>query len=158
MISSNAKALRSSQSETVKAIAKISSIRGHTEGFAGNLLHNAANGQAPDLVTTWAAFSGVLTSETIDAADWGATKKVPGTHFKNTFDITEFLGQESATPPPTPMQHVVYQLTDAKVYAQPTPEDYQPPRSPPAPPVAVGHGRDCGGQAQARRRRLLGNG
>ena len=132
MISSNAKALRSSQIETAKAIAKINSIRGHAEGFAENMLHKAADGQAPDLVTTWAAFSGVLTSETIDAADWGATKKkVPGTHSKNVFDITEFLGQESASPP-TPMQHVVYQLTDAKVHAQPTPEGYQPP-VPPAP-------------------------
>ena len=28
---------------------------------------------------------------------------------------------------PTPMQHVVYQLTDAKVHAQATPEDYQTP-------------------------------
>ena len=25
------------------------------------------------------------------------------------------------------MQHVAYQLTDAKVHAQPTPEDHQPP-------------------------------
>ena len=74
MISSNAKALRSSQNETAEAIAKINSIRGHAEGFAENMLHNAANGQAPDLVTTWAAFSGVLTSETIGAADWNATK------------------------------------------------------------------------------------
>ena len=48
-----------------------------------------------------------------------------GYHFKNVFEITEFLDQELSSPP-TPMQHVVYQLTDAKVHAQPTPEDYQP--------------------------------
>ena len=59
----------------------------------------------------------MLISETIDAADWGATKKkAPGTHAKNAFDITEFVGQEPASPP-TPMQHVVYQLIDAKVHA-----------------------------------------
>ena len=108
MISLNAKALRSSQNETAKATAKISSIRGHTEGFAENMLHKATEGLAPDLVTTWAAFSGVLISETTDAADWGATKRnVPGTHSKNVFDTTEFVGQESASPP-TPMQYVVY--------------------------------------------------
>ena len=69
MISSNAKALCSSQLDTTKAIAKIQAIRGHAEGFAENMLHKAAEGLAPDLGTTWAAFSGVLTSETIDAAD-----------------------------------------------------------------------------------------
>ena len=52
MISLNAKALRSSQNETVETIAKISSIRGHAEGFAENMLHNAVKGQAPDLATT----------------------------------------------------------------------------------------------------------
>ena len=83
----------SSQLDTAKAIAKIQSISGHAEGFAENMLHKAAEGEAPDLGTTWAAFSGVLTSETIDAADWSAAKKkVPGTHSKNAFDITEFLG------------------------------------------------------------------
>ena len=129
MISSNAKALRSSQLDTAKAIAKIQSIRGNAEGFAESMLHKAADGEAPDLGTTWAAFSGVLTSETIDAADWSAAKrKVPETHSKNTFDITElrFLGQESPSPP-TPMQHVVYQLTDTKVHGQPTPQDYEAP-------------------------------
>ena len=91
------------------------------------MLHKATEGLAPDLVTTSAAFSGVRTSETINAADWGATKKkVPGTHSNNDFDITEFVGQETASPP-TPMQHAVYQLTDAKVQAQPTPECYQAP-------------------------------
>ena len=29
--------------------------------------------------------------------------------------------------PPTPMQHAVYQLTDTKVHAEPTPKDYEPP-------------------------------
>ena len=81
------------------------------------------------LGTTWAAFSGVLTSETIDAADWTVTKKkVPGTHSKNVFDITEILDLDQELPsPPTPMQHVVYQLTDAKVHAQLTSEGYQAP-------------------------------
>ena len=118
MISSNAKALRSSKLNTTKAIAKIQAVRGRAEGFAENMLHKAAEGLlAPDLDTTWAAFSGVLTSETIDAADWTVTKKkVPGTHSKNVFDITEILDLDQELPsPPTPMQHVVYQLTDAKV-------------------------------------------
>ena len=49
MTSSNAKALRSSQNKTVKAIVKISSIRGHAEGFADNMLHNRRAGMRP----TW---------------------------------------------------------------------------------------------------------
>ena len=68
----------------------------------------------------------MLDPQTTDAADWGERTKRPASkHSRSALDITEFLGQESASPP-TPMQHVVYQLTDAKVHAQPTPEDYQP--------------------------------
>ena len=94
------------------------------------MLHNVANGQAPDLVMTWSAFSGLLDPQTIDATDWGERTKHPASkHSKSAFDITEFVGQEP-TSPLTPMQHVVYQLTDAKVYAQPTPEGYQPPALP----------------------------
>ena len=52
MISSNAKALRSSQNDTTKVIAKIQAIRGNAEGFAENMLHKATEGLAPDLVTT----------------------------------------------------------------------------------------------------------
>ena len=91
------------------------------------MLANATTGQAPDLVTTWAAFSGVLTQATIDAADWGATKKkVPGPRSVSVFNINAFQGAE-ATAPPTPIQHAVLQLTDAKVSAQPTPVGYEPP-------------------------------
>ena len=94
------------------------------------MLHKAVAGLVPDLGTTWAAFSGVLIPGTADAADWtNAKKKVQGTHSKNVFDITaitEFLHQELPSPP-TPMQHVVHQLTDAKVNTEPTPEDYHPP-------------------------------
>ena len=69
MIGVHAGALRSSQNETAKTIAKISGIRGHAKGFAENMLDKATEGLAPDLVTTRAAFSGVQTSGTIDAAD-----------------------------------------------------------------------------------------
>ena len=91
------------------------------------MLANATTGQAPDLVTTWAAFSGVLTQATIDAADWGTTtKKVQGPRSVNVFNINAFQGAE-ATAPPTPIQHTVYQLTDGKVDAQPTPDGYKAP-------------------------------
>ena len=50
----------------------------------------------------------------------------PLTHSKNAFDITEFVGRET-TSLPTPMQHAVYQLTDAKAHAQPTPGGHQAP-------------------------------
>ena len=86
------------------------------------MLQNAANGQAHDLVTTWAAFSGLLDSETIDATDWGAlNKKVPGTHSKNVFSITEFRGHELSIMA-SPMKHMMmFQLTDAKVTRPPRP-------------------------------------
>ena len=44
--------VRGLQLDTAKAITKIHSICGHAEGFAENMLHKAADGQAPDLVTT----------------------------------------------------------------------------------------------------------
>ena len=75
MISEHAKVLRSSQIETGKATTKIHEKRGHAEGFAENMLAKATEGKAPDLDTTWSAFSGVLTSEQLEAADWGLTKK-----------------------------------------------------------------------------------
>ena len=92
---------------------------------AENMLTKATEGLAPDLDTAWSAFSGVLTFEQLEAADWGKTKKkVPECRSKNVFDIAMFQGQESPSPP-TPMQHTVHQLTDAKVLAQPTPGGYQ---------------------------------
>ena len=69
----------------------------------------------------------MLTSKTIEDADWGATvKKKPGPRSVNVFNINAFQGAE-ATAPPTPIQHTVYQLTDAKVNAQPTPDGYEAP-------------------------------
>ena len=44
----------------------------------------------------------------------------------NVFNINAFQGAE-ATAPPTPIQHTVLQLTDAKASAQPTPDGYEPP-------------------------------
>ena len=46
----------------------------------------------------------------------------------NVFNINAFQGAEAtATAPPTPIQHTVFQLTDAKVHAQPTPDGYEAP-------------------------------
>ena len=127
LIYAHARTLRTSQVETAKAIAKIDQIRGICEGFAENMLTKATEGNAPDLDTKWSAFSGVLTSEQLEAADWGGTKKkVVGTRSINVFNITAFERQEVAAPP-TPIQHTVYQLSDSKVNALPTPEGYEPP-------------------------------
>ena len=81
-----------------KAITKIHSIRGHAEGFAeNNMIHNAATGKPPDLVTTWSTFSVLHDPQTIEDADWGDRKKRLATkHSKKLFDITEFHGQESS--------------------------------------------------------------
>ena len=116
LISAHARTLRTSQLETSNAITKIKVIHGQCEGFAENMLEKATDGLAPDLVTT---------------ADWkkaeGATKKkVPGPRSVNVFNINAFQGAE-ATLPPTPIQHMVFQLTDTKVNAQPTPDGCEPP-------------------------------
>ena len=127
LITAHARTLRSSQQETFKAIAKIEEMRGHAEGFAENMLAKATQDKPVDMDAAWAAFSGVLTSETIKAAGWGSVvEKKPGPRSVNVFNIDAFQG-ESAAAPPTPVQHAVYQLTEAKVNAQPTPAGYEPP-------------------------------
>ena len=127
MISAHAKTLRASQLETFNAVAKIDSIRGQCEGFAETMLTKATEGLTPDLDTTWSTFSGVLTSKQLDAACWGESrKKVVGSRSINVFDVDAFQGKET-TAPPTPIQHTVYQLTDGKVNAQPTPDGYTAP-------------------------------
>jgi len=127
LISAHAKTLRASQLETFNAVAKIDSIRGQCEGFAETMLTKATEGLTPDLDTTWSTFSGVLTSEQLDAARWGESrKKVVGSRSINVFDVNAFQGKET-TAPPTPIQHTVYQLTDGKVDAQPTPDGYKAP-------------------------------
>ena len=47
----------------------------------------------------------------------------------NVFNITAFQGPEAPVPP-TPIQHTVFQLTDAKVICQPTPDGYTAPVDP----------------------------
>ena len=88
----------------------------------------ATDGLAPDLTTTWAAFSGVLTQATIDVADWkktegGTKQKARGPRSVSVFNITAFEGPEAPVPP-TPIQHAVFQLTDVKGICQPTPDGY----------------------------------
>ena len=73
----------------------------------------------------------MLTQATIDVADWkkgeGAIKKkVRGARSVNVFDIIAFQG-DVATAPPTPIQHTVLQLTEAKANAQQAPGGYEPP-------------------------------
>ena len=53
-------------------------------------------------------------------------KKKPGPRSVNVFNIDAFQGA-SAAAPPTPVRHAVFQLTEAKVNAQPTPDGYEPP-------------------------------
>ena len=94
------------------------------------MLAKATEGKAPDLDTTWSAFSGVLTTEQLVNAEWGEVKKkAPGSRSKGAFNITAFQVAESAAPP-APIQHTVHQLTDAKVNAQPTPDGYESPVGP----------------------------
>ena len=66
----------------------------------------------------WSAFSGLLSKEQLEHAQWGDVKKkkASGGRSKKVFDVAAFQGAESS-PPLTPMQHTVHQLTDAKALA-----------------------------------------
>ena len=91
------------------------------------MLAKATQGNPVDMDAAWAAFSGLLTSEMIEDAEWGSVvKKKLGRHSSNVFNIDAFQG-ESAAAPPTPVQHAVYQLTEAKVNAHPVPDGYEAP-------------------------------
>ena len=157
LISAHAKTLRSSQIETGNAIAKIREIRWHAEGFAENILAKATEGKAPDMDAAWSAFSGLLSTELLEHAQWGdIKKKVPGGRSKDVFNVAACKGAESAPPPPdsdpahgVPAHHRRQgkRSTDAG--------RLRGPRSSLEPPGAVGHGREVGGgqEAQARVRR-----
>ena len=76
------------------------------------------------------SLSGVLTAEQLENAEWGELRaKVPGSRSKKVFDVDAFQVADTAAPP-TPIQHTVYQLTNAKVIVQPTPDGYAAPVDP----------------------------
>ena len=78
----------------------------------------------------WSAFSGLLSKEQLEHAQWGddKKKKLPGSRSKGVFNTTAFQVQVAESgAPPTPIQHTVFQLTDAKVIVQPTPDGYAAP-------------------------------
>ena len=63
-------------------------MRGNAEGFAENMLAKATQDKPVDMDAAWAAFSGVLTSETTEAAEWGsAVKKKPGPRSVNALVV-----------------------------------------------------------------------
>ena len=68
----------------------------------------------------------MLTTEQLENAEWSEVKKkVPGSRSKKVFDVGAFRGTESSSAPPTPIQHTVHQLTDAKANAQTTPDGHE---------------------------------
>ena len=79
----------------------------------------------------WSAFSGLLSKVQLEHAQWGGDKKKkpPGSRSMDVFNITAFQVAESAAPP-TPIQSTVFQLTDAKVIVQPTPDGHAAPVGP----------------------------
>ena len=130
LISAHARALRTSQLETFTAIAKIREIRGHAESFAETMLAKATQ-DARRAARHGRGVGGLqrpAIPEVLAHAQWGddKKKKLPGSRSKVAFNITAFQVAESAAPP-TPIQHTVHQLTDAKVIVQPTPDGYEAP-------------------------------
>ena len=95
--------------------------------FAENMLAKATQDKPVDMDAAWSAFSGVLTTEQLENAEWGELRaKVPGSRSKDVFNINAFQVADTAAPP-TPIQHAVFQLTVAKVNTQQTPDGYEPP-------------------------------
>ena len=101
LISAHARTLRTSQLGAFNAIAKVREIRGHAEGFVENMLAKATQGEPPDMDAAWPAFSGLLSPELLEHAQWGDVKKkkLPGSRSKDVFNSTAFQVAESAAPP-----------------------------------------------------------
>ena len=79
------------------------------------MLAKATQGEPPDMDAAWSAFSGLLSKEQLEHARWRDvdTKKLPGSRSKDVFNTNAFQVADTAAPP-TPIQHTVHQLTDAK--------------------------------------------
>ena len=54
------------------------------------MLPHVAADKAPDHSACWAAFSGLLTEDAIDNADWASKKKKPSNSSATVYDTTEF--------------------------------------------------------------------
>ena len=96
------------------AIAKMNAMRGHAHQFAELMLAKYVEGEAPDKITAWNAFSGLLTDEKIsEAFGEGKTKKAISSSSQSMYDVSGFNSITSSIASPALKQP--YHLTAAKV-------------------------------------------
>ena len=127
MAHAHGKQLRTTKAITADAIAKMKVMRQHAHGFAELMLLHVAADKAPDHIACWAAFSGLLTDDAIESADWDDRKvKKPPNSSATVYDITEFDKFTNPATMNSPAPNVACNLTVAKVKAPALPADYEP--------------------------------
>ena len=110
----HARALRTKDENVNDVIAKMNAMRGHAHQFAELMLAKYVEGEAPDKITAWNAFSGLLTDEKIsEAFGDGKTKKAISSSSQSIYDVSGFNSITSSIASPALKQP--YQLTAAKV-------------------------------------------
>ena len=100
-------------------------MRAHAHRFAELMLPHVANDKAPNHITCWTAFSGVLDDDAIDSSDWASKKKKPSASSAAVYDIAEFDKFTGSAAMQSPAPNVAYQLTAAKVKASELLIDYE---------------------------------
>ena len=110
----HARALRTKDENVNAAIAKMNAMRGHAHQFAELMLAKYVEGEAPDKITAWNAFSGLLTDEAIsEAFGDGKTAKAISSSSQSIYDVSGFNSITSSIASPALKQP--YHLTAAKV-------------------------------------------
>ena len=118
-----AKQIRTTQETTAGAIAKMKAMRQHAHQFAELMLPHAVKELAPDHISCWASFSGLLDDTQINEAfDKKKSKSASSAAVYDISAFDSFAGPASNSPAP----NVPYNLTVAKVKASDTPADYEP--------------------------------
>ena len=102
-------------------------MRQHAHTFAAGMLDHIAADEAPDKISCWTAFSGLLDEDVINKADWGGRKvKNPSASSAAIYNIDQFNQSTGSATMNSPAPNVAYNLTVAKVKASERPADYEP--------------------------------
>ena len=128
VIPSSSKQLRTANETTNGAIAKMKEMRAHAHQFAEVMLEYAASEDAaPDRISCWTAFSGLLIDEVVNNADWGECRpKKQSASSRSVYDIAKFDQVTGSATMSSPAPHVAYHFTAAKVQAPELVVDYEP--------------------------------
>jgi hypothetical protein len=130
-------------------------MRQHAHQFAELMLPHAVKELAPDHISCWASFSGLLDDTQINEAfDKKKSKSASSAAVYDISAFDSFAGPASNSPAP----NVPYNLTVAKVKASDTPADYEPLA--PVVPIKVTFTsiKGKGPAGQKKRKRALGDG